>query len=42
MSSLLSASTPEEMADAGRPLVELIFGKGVIAEYTRSVFGNDP
>jgi hypothetical protein len=23
-------------------LVELIFGKGVIAEYTRSVFGNDP
>jgi hypothetical protein len=34
MSSLLSASIPEEIIDTGHSLVELIFGKSVIAEYT--------
>lgn len=39
MSSLLSASTPEEIIDAGHSLVELIFGKNVVAKYTLHVCG---
>jgi hypothetical protein len=42
MPSLPSPSTPDEMIDASRPLVELIFDKDAVAEYTISVCGNWP
>jgi hypothetical protein len=34
MSWLPSASTPEEIIDAGHSLVEPIFGKNIVAKYT--------
>jgi hypothetical protein len=42
MPSLLAPSTPDEMIDASRPLVELIFDKDAVAEYTLSVCDNWP
>jgi hypothetical protein len=42
MPSLPSPSTPDEMIDASRPLVELIFDKDAMAEHTISECGNWP
>jgi hypothetical protein len=38
----MSTSVPEEMIDTGHPLIELIFSKDAVAEYTLVVHDNLP
>jgi hypothetical protein len=38
----MSTSVPEEMNDMGHSLIELIFSKDAMAEYTLSVHNNFP